>query len=73
MSVGVFDFHDYSMDLENDTTNDRMMKVCLNRFTTCRSNPSSHQYILDPRIKTSKSFIIISFQNLIRLSLYSLL
>lgn len=52
MSLGVFDYHDYSND--GQTIDNRLITICLNRFKTCQTNPRSHQYILDPRIEDGK-------------------
>jgi hypothetical protein len=51
MSLGIFDFHDYSIDEHGEAMNDRLVTICFNRFKTCQTNPSSHQYVLDPRIE----------------------
>ncbi|CAF1087955.1 unnamed protein product [Adineta ricciae] len=53
ISLGLFDFHDHSVQKPFTTDNDtseRFVTLCLNRFKTCRIDPSSHAYILDSEV-----------------------
>ncbi len=57
MSVGLFDFHDHSADLNsnlNENIKERFVNLCFNRFKTCQINPSAHKYILNTEIEDSK-------------------
>ncbi|CAF1466553.1 unnamed protein product [Adineta steineri] len=54
LSLGLFDFHDHSSSKSvdiNSEKGDRVVKLCLNRFKTCRIDPTSHTYILDSEIE----------------------
>ncbi|UJR32798.1 hypothetical protein I4U23_020260 [Adineta vaga] len=54
LSLGLFDFHDHSIHnsstMDNDTS-ERFITLCLNRFKTCRIDPSSHAYVLNSEIE----------------------
>jgi hypothetical protein len=56
--LGLFDFHDHSIQKSSSSdneTNERVISLCLNRFKKCRIDPSSHTYILDIEQEDSKT------------------
>ncbi|CAF2135083.1 unnamed protein product [Rotaria magnacalcarata] len=51
ISLGLFDYHDHSTGKSSRSVSEltgRLINVCLNRFKTCRIDPTTHTYVLDP-------------------------
>jgi hypothetical protein len=42
------------VNINNETKSEHLIKLCLNRFKTCRIDPTSHTYVLDTEIEDGK-------------------
>ena len=59
MTLGLFDFHDHSSKKSsnlNSESEERLVKLCLNRFKVCRVDRSSHTYIFDAETEYRKEY-----------------